>query len=619
MTAPRDRRHIVVPWEPRAERYTPHPPSIRPTVVQPPDRVTHGKALKAHLLAAAKQAEVRRPTEAAIPGAQPGLYIQLESRPGVPLQLQSLEDARKGIELVSVTRESKEEEGSPVIERATVFVPDGKLQHLVDRFEKYAGEKQSRQRHHAMIDPIQTLRLATLRALWTDDAESFPEEKEAIWWEVWLRRQERDGTNLGGEAGDAEPLEVAELQRLRSYASQQKMEVGSRVLVFEARTVALVRGNALQLSGSMDVLGDLAEVRRAKETAGFFVELANREQAEWAKDLQERSEFASEDAPAVCVLDTGVNRGHPLLQDSLAPEDCLACDPMWMADDHDGHGTQMAGLALFGDLAPALEGAGRVALRHRLESVKILPPQGKNPPELYGTLTAEAAGRVEVQAPRRRRCFSMAVTTNDNRDRGQPSSWSAAVDALAAGVYEGSGARRERRLFVISAGNMVNPEPDHLARCDTEPVLDPAQAWNGLTVGACTSKTVLEGAIYEGWAPVSSSGDLSPWSTTSVTFAPAWPIKPDVVFEGGNAITNRNGEVLSCDALSLLTTNWKPAERHYDVSSGTSPAAAQVARMAAMLSAEYPDLWPEAIRALLVHSAEWTPAMNVHCGVRRMP
>ena len=32
--------------------------------------------------------------------------------------------------------------------------------------------------------------------------------------------------------------------------------------------------------------------------------------------------------------------------------------------------------------------------------------------------------------------------------------------------------------------------------------------------------------------------------------------------------------------------------------------------MAAAISAEYPALWPETIRALMVHAAEWTPQMQ---------
>jgi hypothetical protein len=63
---------------------------------------------------------------------------------------------------------------------------------------------------------------------------------------------------------------------------------------------------------------------------------------------------------------------------------------------------------------------------------------------------------------------------------------------------------------------------------------------------------------------------------------------------------------------SLLTTNWKPAEGHFTVATGTSPATAQGARLAARIAAGYSQLWPETVRALIVHSAEWTPAMKGH-------
>jgi hypothetical protein len=44
--------------------------------------------------------------------------------------------------------------------------------------------------------------------------------------------------------------------------------------------------------------------------------------------------------------------------------------------------------------------------------------------------------------------------------------------------------------------------------------------------------------------------------------------------------------------------------------SATSAATAQAARLAAMLSAANPAHWPETIRALIVHSAEWTEPMK---------
>ena len=42
----------------------------------------------------------------------------------------------------------------------------------------------------------------------------------------------------------------------------------------------------------------------------------------------------------------------------------------------------------------------------------------------------------------------------------------------------------------------------------------------------------------------------------------------------------------------------------------TSAATAQAARLAALAMERYPSYWPETIRGLLVHEAQWTPAMQ---------
>jgi hypothetical protein len=151
---------------------------------------------------------------------------------------------------------------------------------------------------------------------------------------------------------------------------------------------------------------------------------------------------------STCQRTTCVNRGHALLSKAVHTKDVHTVDPAWRVDDHHGHGTEMAGIALYGDLREALSSTAPVSLRHRVESVKVLPRQGSNHPELYGAITAAAVGRAEIHAPDRRRAIAMAVATTEFRDRGQPSAWSAEVDKLCAGVDDG-----ERRLFVLTAGN----------------------------------------------------------------------------------------------------------------------------------------------------------------------
>jgi len=61
-----------------------------------------------------------------------------------------------------------------------------------------------------------------------------------------------------------------------------------------------------------------------------------------------------------------------------------------------------------------------------------------------------------------------------------------------------------------------------------------------------------------------------------------------------------------------MTTNYRPQEKLFVPTWATSASSAQVARHSAIIAAQYPDLWPETVRALIVHSAEWTPTMRDH-------
>ncbi|TDA70426.1 MAG: hypothetical protein D9V47_01390 [Clostridia bacterium] len=80
--------------------------------------------------------------------------------------------------------------------------------------------------------------------------------------------------------------------------------------------------------------------------------------------------------------------------------------------------------------------------------------------------------------------------------------------------------------------------------------------------------------------------------------------------EGGNLAHDGHGFFSECDDLSLLSTHREPTTRHFCSFNMTSAAAAQAAWMAAQIQTTYPDIWPETVRALIVHSAEWTEEME---------
>ncbi|HBR3065895.1 TPA: S8 family peptidase, partial [Klebsiella pneumoniae] len=157
-----------------------------------------------------------------------------------------------------------------------------------------------------------------------------------------------------------------------------------------------------------------------------------------------------------------------------------------------------------------------------------------------------------------------------------------------------------------SAGNIVDRDHwgNYPASLSVNQIHDPGQSWNALTVGAFTDKVELNEPEF---IPVADQGALSPFTTTSMGWEPVWPFKPDVVFEGGNAAANTEF-VDNFASLELLTTS-ASSHRQFWTTNATSAASALCARMAARLMAQYPEYRPETIRALITHSAQWTPAM----------
>ncbi len=500
-----------------------------------------------------------------------------------------------GIELLNVRKEEQRT-------LATVFVPDGRLPHFEKLVREYLEErkdKRGRSRDHSnLINAIQSIRAASLRALWTDDPGAFPtDDDEVFWWEAWLPVRQNHETTL------ASFTQLVELQGLSLAPGK---------VIFPERTVVLLQASAGQITRSMMILNSVAELRRAKETAAFFDALPPEEQPAWVQELLDRTEFADAEAgvPYVCVLDTGVNRGHPLLSPAIEASDMHTVEPAWGLDDAQGHGTGMAGLAIFGDLTSELANSHGVRIDHRLESVKLLPQDGGNVgnPAHHGHLTVEAVSRPEITAPTRSRVFSLAITARDNRDQGKPSAWSATIDRLAS---DADNQGETPRLFVIAAGNVDDPNAwmtyPHSNASDG--IHDPGQSWNALTVGAYTNLVNITEADAAGYEPIAPQGALSPFSTTSLTWDRAFPLKPDVVFEGGNAGKDGLGASWK-PSLSLLTTHHLLQDRLLTTSNATSAATALAARMAAQLMAAYPELWPETVRALIVHSADWTDAMR---------
>lgn len=323
-----------------------------------------------------------------------------------------------------------------------------------------------------------------------------------------------------------------------------------------------------------------------------------------------------EDAPAVVLLDTGIATGHPLLRSAILSA-TTAGPEIPSPEDWHGHGTKMAGLALHRDLGAAIE-RGQVDASHWLQSSRLLIAPGYGTAaddnyEKWPVLTERAVRSAEdADARPRNRAFVLAVTRSMQEpplDGIAPTLWSQAVDQLA--FCEGRG-----RLMIVSAGNARDTEWLKLAELYpqlqlSEKIHQPAQASNALTVGAFTARVELptDEDYAEARVVATKSGGISPYTSTGLV-GNEWPIKPDVVFEGGNLAISGTLPDATVPTLSALTTS----HRHMHgipvgLMSMTSEASARVAHLAAHIWSVEPTLRPETVRGLIVHSASWTKAI----------
>lgn len=521
-----------------------------------------------------------------------GTYVEFTSMADHDLITKSLENMKAGIRLLNI-KEIIDDDGHKYI-KATVYIPKGKEAYFIRKITQYQDSTDEKKpKNGNLVNSIEDVSIALVESFWASRIEFMPEDQPK-WCEVWLN------------VDTINNKQYEQIASFKSLLAQLDIEYKQEFIVFPERAILLINVSKAQLVEIMLASDMLAEFRIGQELAGFWYDENPIEQQRWVEDLLSRINII-DSSVKICILDTGVNNGHELLSRLIDDNNTLTINSAWGTNDtgdNEGHGTIMAGVAAYGELEKVLRTNNVIDITHKLCSVKILPPKSFDPTQvdLWGEYTSQGISRAEIVNPDKMIIYCMAVSSAFDAEKGRPSSWSGKIDNLC---FDDS-----KRLIIISAGNITDREqwlkyPDANYKTTID---NPGQSWNALIVGAYTEKTVVNDPIFKDYKPIAKAGELSPFSKTSFVWDKRWPIKPDVVFEGGNAMKNEDTADTHQD-LQLLTTRKSFTISPFDTISATSAATAQASWMAAKIAYEYPNAWPETIRGLMIHSAEWHPSM----------
>jgi subtilisin family serine protease len=310
----------------------------------------------------------------------------------------------------------------------------------------------------------------------------------------------------------------------------------------------------------------------------------------------------------LAVLDSGITSNHPLLEAVVG--DAQSFVPQLGAADEHGHGTAVAGLASYGDIAACLRTSVFVP-RFRILSGRITDAENASDSGFVENhITAAVKYFVEEYD-----CRIFNLSFGDSRkpfDGGHVRGLAVTIDTLA---------RSHDVLFIVSAGNYVGngqaapPKwktdyPSYLLDREEARIIDPAPALNALTVGSIarfeSPRLAQRYPSDPAFQAVARTDQPSPFSRTGP--GPGGALKPEIVEYGGNYAVDLRDASESFHTNALLG---EPAPA-FDFAArggllrdfvGTSFAAPHAAHLAARVLEQYPGASSNLVRALIVAHA----------------
>jgi hypothetical protein len=317
-------------------------------------------------------------------------------------------------------------------------------------------------------------------------------------------------------------------------------------------------------------------------------------------------------ASLICILDSGVNTNHILLKGAIGDAQSFVKNED--ESDYVGHGTAVAGIALFGDLEDRID-SNEWTRELKILSGKVLTRDEHNrttfdEKTIESTLIEAISYFYEEYGCR---IYNLSLgNLNAPFNKSHVSGMAVTLDELA---------RKLDILIVVSAGNYMGSEAvnnwkddyPHYLLSEDAALIDPAPAANVLTVGSIAKHTSsyterrysVKGEINE--LNVANEGQVSPFSRCNYKNKSA--LKPDLLAHGGNfsiaVRQERQGWKPITKHLGVVTLNHQPqGNTLLSEFCGTSFAAPYISHLAGRLLNNYPLASANLLRALLANHAK---------------
>jgi hypothetical protein len=324
-------------------------------------------------------------------------------------------------------------------------------------------------------------------------------------------------------------------------------------------------------------------------------------------DIEELNDIPTpeEGAPGITVLDSGLTTGHPLLGPAIG--EATSVPRSWGdAADGNGHGTMVAGLALYGDIEECIRSRTFVPTL-TLYSARVLNDQNQFDDE--NLITTQMREAIEYFR-NTYGCRVFNASLGDARlpyQGGKVSPWASILDTLS---------REFDVVIIVSAGNYehdpgsgntdghIQDYPRYLLE-DAAHIIEPATGLIVLTVGSLAhSDEIPPGSASNSVAfrPIAQPYQPSPFTRCGPGLGAA--IKPELCEIGGNHVYDGQMQCArKVQECSVVSTNRQYIEQLFTTDVGTSFAAPKVAYIAAQLYRTFPDASANLIRSLLAASA----------------